>query len=373
MQPWWPSVQGETDPMIPTDFSDAMCSHLHDQLLPQYGSDAAQLARQLTHECKSLAGKVAQSADAERWRLGSSWTDGSCGVVQLQCAGGESEIRCTAASNETHSLKNWSQHLSKLAKLHSGVLAGASNDLHGSRFLPRVFNVLQRYKSYSRLQLGDQAALPVSATASSGVNLNLEVGQAGVFEALIDQMGVRHECFASPLSSYMPQFGSLFVDVDHWFGSSGSFFDTLPTTGSFQVNHPSDRHSVESSFQHMLLALEHSSWQSPLSFVVLVPVCYAEDPLNPSLHPAVADCMQYVSCRAYAEAGCHQYTQYQMSTDSYRSQPVVQKPTALYILQNAAGRSQWPVDAPVVKQLLSQFFVDPSFAPQVKFSINFLR
>lgn len=43
------------------------------------------------------------------------------------------------------------------------------------------------------------------------------------------------QCFASPLNVHLPQFCSAFPDTDTPFGSAGSFFDFVPSEGSFEV------------------------------------------------------------------------------------------------------------------------------------------
>jgi hypothetical protein len=70
-------------------------------------------------------------------------------------------------------------------------------------------------------------------------------------QALHDDFGVRHECFASPLNAELASFGSLFPDVDSFFGSTGSFFDYFPHTGSFQCHPPADHAAVERTLAHV--------------------------------------------------------------------------------------------------------------------------
>jgi phosphorylated CTD-interacting factor 1 len=94
------------------------------------------------------------------------------------------------------------------------------------------FNSLCRYASGTKS--GHQAALPALA-----------------MQALRDDFGVRHECFASPLNAETSSFCSLFPDTDRFFGSSGSFFDFFPKMGSFECN-PFDYSSVERTLEHIV-------------------------------------------------------------------------------------------------------------------------
>ena len=42
---------------------------------------------------------------------------------------------------------------------------------------------------------------------------------------LQSEMQVAHECFASPLNATLGDYNSLFMDVDKYYSSHGSFFD----------------------------------------------------------------------------------------------------------------------------------------------------
>ena len=55
-----------------------------------------------------------------------------------------------------------------------------------------------------------------------------------VFLALKEELGVTHECYASPLnqSDHTLSICSLFLDSDSWFGSRGSFFDFAASSRS---------------------------------------------------------------------------------------------------------------------------------------------
>ena len=81
--------------------------------------------------------------------------------------------------------------------------------------LQRVFNVLQRYESLSGAAAGYQMALTED-----------------IFDELYKLYGVEHECFASPLNAYFPNYCSLFYDTDKYFGSHGSFFNFFPKQGT---------------------------------------------------------------------------------------------------------------------------------------------
>ena len=90
-----------------------------------------------------------------------------------------------------------------------------------------------------------------------------------VFKFLHQEFSVSFECFASPLNAYFGRFCSAFPDVDHCFGSCGSFFQFFPKTGSFQANPPFTELVIKAMKIHMDSLLRQT--ELPLSFVVIVP------------------------------------------------------------------------------------------------------
>ncbi len=104
--------------------------------------------------------------------------------------------------------------------------------------------------AYAPLSKGCQAAIP-----------------SELFDVLQRDFGTTHEAFASPLNFQLLNYCSAFPG-DKCFGSLGSFFDFLPTQGSFEVNPPFIASIIDNANDHMtrLLASEFA-----LQFIVVVP------------------------------------------------------------------------------------------------------
>ena len=90
-----------------------------------------------------------------------------------------------------------------------------------------------------------------------------------VAEALSDNFGASHECFASPLNHHYQDYFSAFPDTDRWFGSHGSFFESYPIEGSFECNPPFAGLTAQQIGNHIDRLLR--STDRPLSFTVFVP------------------------------------------------------------------------------------------------------
>lgn len=90
-----------------------------------------------------------------------------------------------------------------------------------------------------------------------------------VFDVLYSRFGVNLECFASPLNCRYSAFCSAFSDTDTCFGSLGSFFQFMPSCGSFQANPPFEASIMEDMARHIDKVFSKAA--GPLSFVVIVP------------------------------------------------------------------------------------------------------
>ncbi|EFX70511.1 hypothetical protein DAPPUDRAFT_61197, partial [Daphnia pulex] len=143
-----------------------------------------------------------------------------------------------------------------LQKLVCGCMSSCQEDLELQLFLPRVWCLMKRYKSY----IGD-------VTCNEGKDCESSLLFA-VFERLKEHFGVTFECFASPLNCYFRQYCSLFPETDGYFGSRGSVFEFEPTSGSFQANPPFCQEVINRMMTHFERIL--SSSNDPLSFIVFI-------------------------------------------------------------------------------------------------------
>ena len=121
-------------------------------------------------------------------------------------------------------LKISSRHFEKLCQMykrhHQLLKTNETSTMPSQKYekekmLQRLFNVLQRYESLSGAAAGYQMALTED-----------------IFDKLHTLYGVEHECFASPLNAYFPNYCSLYYDTDKYFGSHGSFFNFFPKQGT---------------------------------------------------------------------------------------------------------------------------------------------
>ena len=106
------------------------------------------------------------------------------------------------------------------------------------------------------------------------------------FQWLRDVMGVKIECFASPLNCWNQRFCSVARDTDRFFGSLGNFFvfngqagvlteedSGIPLGGSFEANPP----FVEAIMNDMAVRIDYlleTYPDAPFSIIVVVPAWY---------------------------------------------------------------------------------------------------
>lgn len=130
----------------------------------------------------------------------------------------------------------------------------------GASFFSRLFTMLLRYQSLlggKGYNQGPHAAVPPQ-----------------VLEEMATRFDVCVEAFASPLNAQFAQFGSLFPDTDAFFGSIGSFFDTVFVSGHVEVNPPFDSavlQRLEGHLLHQLQAASAGEGDHSLLFVVVLP------------------------------------------------------------------------------------------------------
>lgn len=123
-----------------------------------------------------------------------------------------------------------------------------------------IFSVLLRYSSTTCQTLdkishvGFQMTLPDS-----------------VFKVLHTDLKVKTECFASPLNvnKNTESFCSLYIDIDKYFGSLGSFFDVDLQPGSYECNPPFTEYHVNKALER--IQTMYMSRSEAYSFVVILP------------------------------------------------------------------------------------------------------
>lgn len=253
--------------------------------------------------------------------------------------------------SEQHILK-----LLRLYKLHTDV----NSTIQDPIFLRRVFCVLSRYDSLSGSSDGYQMAFPHKG-----------------FQWLRDNVGVKIECFASPLNCWNQRIFSVARDTDQFFGSCGNFFlfdgsvglgqltETdigEPLGGSFEANPP----FVESIMNQMAHKIEQiltkfEKGDVPFSFSVIVPAwtdCEGIEIMTASrfLRPIKGFVLRL-------EKKKHTYRPGMQHRTKHLEQPS-NVDTLVFFLQNEAGAGKWPVTEKMafgLKNLLEQDSEDNRF------------
>jgi len=160
------------------------------------------------------------------------------------------------------------------------------------------------------------------------------------------------ECFASPLNSYLPAFGSAFADVDAAFGSRGSFFKFRPNAGSYCANPPFVHSVMDDTASHILTLLTAAA-AAPggpaLSFALILPgwgdgggfqALSASPFLRAKVVIAAPD-------HGFCDGASHQ------RQDPYRHSPF---DTAIFVLQTDKASRKWPASHPSWEGALRKAF-----------------
>lgn len=158
------------------------------------------------------------------------------------------------------------------------------------------------------------------------------------FEVLSQELSVNHECYASPFNSQLKNFCSAFGDIDPYFGSSGSFLDFYPISGSYEVGPPYTEYAMEKMAMHVVNLLQSS--QEPLSFVVIVP----DWRLPLSQYQENIENSIFLRDSIVLKGSEHLYNVGDKQLQSEEKQKfVVPFDTHFYILQNDQGAIKYPV------------------------------
>eukprot|EP01029_Cantina_marsupialis_P026633 TRINITY_DN7208_c0_g1_i3.p1 TRINITY_DN7208_c0_g1~~TRINITY_DN7208_c0_g1_i3.p1 ORF type:complete len:587 (-),score=194.33 TRINITY_DN7208_c0_g1_i3:810-2570(-) len=170
-----------------------------------------------------------------------------------------------------------------------------------------------------------------------------------VFEIMHKHMKCAHEGFASPFNCFFHSFNSAFYDIDRFFGSQGSFFDFLPSTGSFEVGPPYTEEVMDRTALHVDAILDHfknseEEEEQPLSFIVFVPEWI--DP--PAQFLLTMQKSEYLRWDYVAPARRHVFIdglQHQPRNTNQKRFYRVPHGTHIFVLQNDAGAMTYPVTA----------------------------
>jgi hypothetical protein len=101
--------------------------------------------------------------------------------------------------------------------------------------------------------------------------------QLAVLPSILDKMKIDYnisfECFASSINATMPNYCSIYHDIEKYFGSHGNFFDYDITEGSYSFNPPYQKDIMDSSLLRVLNFLQIANDNlKKLTFIITIPI-----------------------------------------------------------------------------------------------------
>ena len=158
-------------------------------------------------------------------------------------------------------------------------------------------------------------------------------------------LGTTIECFASPLNCRYRRYCSAFPDIEHQFGSVGSFFDDNsfnPNEGSFEANPPFVPETMDAMGDKIQRLLDDPK-RGPLSFLVVIPAWGAGSAFCQKLQKS-----SHTRANALIPAADHAYYDGAQHTKLAHSEESLLRPsswdTAVILMQNDLGTKVWPVE-----------------------------
>lgn len=331
----WNRVGGYKDPLIPA--SAVAWPTMRDDfsvLVKKYWSPSKAAVREVTETFVDLLSQW--KAAAKRVQDASTHPKASRVVVRYSIDQADSSQACLSCCVDGAVWKTLQIQTVMLTMLrerynrYAPQLDGAQGNVDESdddTFFTVVFNMQLRYESLANFDQGNQGALPHDA-----------------FQVLREEFNVCHECFASPLNvctgACEQTFNTLFQDTDKYFGSQGSFFEFWPMSGSYEVNPPFDKNSVQHTFQHICDIMQKDDGQLPLLFIVITPfvTTTADDFL---LRKTELRANQHYFTKGFAHRKLEKHIQ--------------DRRTSICFIGNDAARSTWTICDKVVQKLENAF------------------
>lgn len=170
-------------------------------------------------------------------------------------------------------------------------------------------------------------------------------------------LGTTIECFASPLNCRYKNYCSAFPEIEHTFGSLGSFFDDdafFPVEGSFEANPPFVPETMNEMSAKLNRLLSNKEAKA-LSFLVIVPAWGAGIQFCEDLEAS-----SFVRANTRVPAADHAYCDGAQHNRIIRGNAVDLRPsswdTAVILLQNDSGSKKWPVDTRLLEDSFCSAF-----------------
>lgn len=89
-----------------------------------------------------------------------------------------------------------------------------------------------------------------------------------IMDLMNQEFGIQFELFGSPINTYFSNYCSIFHDIEHYFGSYGSFFDMNIKKGNFEANPPFDNEIIKLTIEKLSISLR-STTKPVLIFLVI--------------------------------------------------------------------------------------------------------
>lgn len=101
--------------------------------------------------------------------------------------------------------------------------------------------------------------------------------QLGILPSIINSMisdyNINFECFASAINFTLPNFCSIYYDLEQYFGSKGNFFNQKFIEGSYTFNPPYQINIIEDGVNKLLSHLKESTEKKKkLTFILTIPI-----------------------------------------------------------------------------------------------------
>ena len=91
-----------------------------------------------------------------------------------------------------------------------------------------------------------------------------------IMKSMNNDYNLNFECFASTINSTFPLYCSIYYDLEHYFGSIGSFFNITPIKGTYGFNPPYQKDIIELGVNKLFTFLENT--EEPLTFIITIPI-----------------------------------------------------------------------------------------------------
>ena len=101
--------------------------------------------------------------------------------------------------------------------------------------------------------------------------------QLGILPHIIDKMKIDYnlgfECFASCINASLPNYCSIYHDLEQYFGSKGNFFNINLNEGVYSFNPPYQKNIMDSGIKRIFTFLENADkLNKHLTFIITIPI-----------------------------------------------------------------------------------------------------